>query len=201
MASRVLHLSLRILILAMFLVIVTASGSDWHHHVKMKSSWPHLTGARDMNYDNLIVPGVRIGPVALGGSVEEVVRHLGNPDYINLGTFSGSTDAVRYIYNTECIWFTWHDSGLDPKVDVGGVGGEVIGVDCDKWRTAAGAHVGSLPSEAVHGEYCSRTMDKGDMYIEQLSGIEFAVNDRYSPIKQISVTPSHTQWWRGCRND
>lgn len=169
-------------------------GADYHRHVKMRSSWPHLNGERDMNYDHLIVPGNRIGPVEMGGSVQDAVNHLGNPDSIDWladGDTIGGNGEVYYEYKKECIWFAWVDQGLDPKIESGMRG---INVTCDQWRTADGIHVGVQPTDAVHDRYCAINSG-GDMEIELLNGIEFIAKDRYSPIKEISVVPQHDKWW------
>jgi hypothetical protein len=89
-------------------------------------------GQRDMNYDHLIVPGVRIGPVRMGGSVSDAVQHLGDPDKVYRCTFRGpgyNADEVYYYYNDECIQFTWQDSGVEPLIESGWRG---INVTCDK---------------------------------------------------------------------
>jgi hypothetical protein len=195
---------LAMLILAFTLttgVVSGRSGGTFHRHVKMKPSWPHLAGPRDMNYDHLIVPGVRVGPAALGGSVMEAVRHLGDPDEINQSTFRGpgySSDEVYYHYHGECLWFTWQDSGIDPTIESGLRG---INVDCPKWQTTTGVHVGSSPAEVVStvARYCDTTSD-GEMNIETLTGVWFRTKGRYSPITMISVMPTQTQWF-GCKND
>jgi hypothetical protein len=203
MLSRAPRFTIPILSLAILLTSAySMAGNDWHRHVKMKPSWPHLTGARDMNYDHLIVPGVRIGPVALGGSVMQAVSHLGNPDSINLSTFRGPgyyADEVYYYYTSECIWFTWIDSGIDPTVENGLRG---INVDCDKWRTTSGIHIGSSPTEVVNtvGRYCDTKTSNGEMFIETLDGISFFAKDRYSPIHQIALVPTQTRWF-GCNNN
>jgi hypothetical protein len=181
-------------------LLVAAKG--WKH-VKMRSSWPHLTGTRNMNYDHQIVPASRIGPVGVGRSVADAVQYLGNPDDIELMEVSGEPNLIKYIYKDECIWFGWRDVGLDPvvesKSDGGGAG---VNVTCGKWKTASGLHVGSSPAEAASAvtRYCFADDRSGDMQIETKDGISFWSKDRYSPINQIRVGLTQTSWF-GCRND
>ncbi|HEY6252003.1 MAG TPA: hypothetical protein VI685_18765, partial [Candidatus Angelobacter sp.] len=110
----------------------------------MKPSDPHLSGPRDMDYDDLIVPGTRIGPVAFGLRVTDAVRHLGNPDHINRRRYEGRPNSVYYFYKAECIGFYWNDEGVEPVIDPSA---EII-VMCNKWTTSYGVHVGSTPQEA-----------------------------------------------------
>lgn len=157
---------------------------------KLKPSDPHLTGPRDMDYDHLIVPGIRVGPVALRGKVGDAVRHLGNPDHVNRTSYSGRADRVYYYYKDDCVGFSWDDVGLDPTI----VGG--ISVMCDKWRTSSGIHVGSAPQDAIKTipEYCTAKIDDGHVVIETKIGIWFRTKNRYSPIYAIEVYPVETKW-------
>jgi len=183
-----------LLLLLVFASSALAAG-EWHRHVKMKSSWPHLNGPRDMNYDHSIVPGVRVGPVSLGGSVTEAVHHLGNPDQINLSTFGGRyADEVYYHYDSECIQFVWQDEGIDPTVENGLRG---IVAFCDRWSTSTGIHVGMTPAEAVShldGEYCTFNRDNGEIQVETRDGMFLMAKDRYSPIHDIGVVPAGGEW-------
>jgi hypothetical protein len=54
--------------LAVALVLTGYAGAHGGSHTKSgpKSSDPRLNGPRDMNYDHLIVPGDRVGPVKMG---------------------------------------------------------------------------------------------------------------------------------------
>ena len=97
------------LLAALLLAGCADGGGNWHRGTGVKDSDPHLNGARDMNYDHLVVPGERIGPVALSGNVEDAVQHLGEPDHVNRSTFRGpgyDADEVYYYYDNECISFT-----------------------------------------------------------------------------------------------
>jgi len=73
----------RILCLAILGVALCVTGGVSVYggsHKGAKSSDPRLNGARDMNYDHLIIAGDRIGPVKMGGLVSDAVQHLGNPN-------------------------------------------------------------------------------------------------------------------------
>lgn len=162
----------------------------------MRASDPHLTGERDMDYDHIIVPGDRIGPVRLGGSVIDAVQHLGNPSFVSRSTFRGpgySADEVRYSYTGECIGFTWEDSGIEPLIEKGWRG---ITVTCDQWSTRNGLHVGSSMQEvgAVIGEYCPQQRKDGTLLIETKTGIWFFAKDRNSSVSMISVMPVSDHW-------
>jgi hypothetical protein len=204
MLPRGLRLLKPLFLLALLLttgLLVAAKG--WKH-VKMRSSWPHLTGTRNMNYDHQIVPASRIGPVGVGRSVADAVQYLGNPDDIELMEVSGEPNLIKYIYKDECIWFGWRDVGLDPVVESKSDGrGASVNVTCDKWKTASGLHVGSSPADVIPTvtRYCISHDEKSrDIEIETKDGILFWAKDRYSPINQIRVATTETSW-SGCTND
>ena len=166
----------------------------------MKASDPHLTGQRDMNYDHMIVPGDRVGPVQMGGRVIDAVQHLGDPDRVTRSTFRGpgySSDEVYYYYKDECISFTWEDSGIEPRIESGWRG---INVDCDKWRTANGLHVGSSMKDVNNmiGKYCPTIRGDGSMLIITKEGIWFDAKDRNSPVSWIAVVPVTDNWGNAC---
>ncbi len=149
-----------------------------------------------MSYDHLIVPGERIGPVRMGGSVSGAVQHLGEPDNVVRSTFRGpgyDADEVHYLYHDECIQFTWIDSGVEPQVESGLRG---INVYCDKWATANGLHVGSSLRDVISqiGEYCPSNDDDGSLTVETKSGVWFSAQDRNSPVSEISVVPASSHW-------
>ena len=163
----------------------------WEYHVKMKPSWPHLLGSRDMNYDDLVVPGLRIGPVVLGGNVSDAVRHLGNPDSVNTRTQGGRSDLVQYVYKDECVLFDWWDEGPNPKVSM------EVDTTCAKWHTSSGIRVGSLPIDAVSilTDYCNRnTSGDSEWWIETKEGLWFWARNRDSPIFQIRVSDRKANW-------
>jgi len=164
----------------------------------IKATDPHLVGSRDMNYDHLIVPGDRIGPVRMGGSVSDAIQHLGEPDSVT--RFNG--DEVIYFYKDECIEFTWEDSGVEPQVESGLRG---INVYCDKWATVGGLRVGSSLKEVVSqiGEYCEDNntgSSSGSLMIASKSGIWFWAQDRNSPVSSISVVSAQTSWNGMCKD-
>jgi hypothetical protein len=188
------------LLLACTTAALLLSGCDsdpnWQRNTGVHASDPHFTGERNMNYDHMIVPGNRIGPVSMGGAVGTVVQHLGKPDTVNRSTFRGpgyTADEVYYYYNDECISFTWEDSGISPRVESGLRG---INVTCDKWSTADGLHVGSMMSDldARLSSYCPFNRSDGTLLIETKNGIWFYAKDRNSPISSISVIPAMNSW-------
>lgn len=167
-----------------------------------KDSDPHVQGARDMNFDRLIIPGERIGPVRLGGDVKQAVQHLGDPDRVHRSTFRGpgySADEVYYFYDNDCISFTWLDADVNPKVENGWRG---INVKCDKWATANGIRVGMPVQELVHriGEYCPQNRDDGSLLIATKQGIWYWARDRNSPVSAISVMPVASNWGGMCKD-
>lgn len=179
-----------------------ASSGTWQRNTGVRSSDPQLVGNRDTNYDHLIVPGERIGPVRMGGSVKDAIQHLGKPDLVNRSTFRGpgyTSDEVYYYYTNECIRFTWDDSGVNPEIESGWRG---ISVSCDKWRTADGLHVGSDMRDVVSrvSVYCATTRDDGTLLVATKEGIWFSAKDRNSPVDDISVVPKSTNWGGMCKD-
>lgn len=156
-----------------------ASGGD------IKDSDPHLVGERDMNYDHLIVPGVRIGPVGEASPVSAMVQHLGEPTYV--GRFD-ETHEVMYTYVDECIAYEWKDTGIEPKVELG----RGVFATCDKWATAEGVHVGMPVKDAVSklGPYCTITNSDGTLEIDSTRGIELYAPGRNGQVSQIVVVPT-----------
>ena len=191
---------IRVSCLAVLTLALLITGCAGHG---LKDSDPQLTGSRDMNYDNLIIPGQRIGPVQMGSRVSDAVKHLGNPDSVWRSTFRGPgyfADEVYYSYNDECITFTWEDSGLAPVVEKGLRG---INVTCDKWSTPDGLHVGSSMEDVAAriGRYCPMQRDDGWLLIETIQGIWFWTKGRNSPVSQISVVPVQDSWaGSGCKD-
>lgn len=186
-----------ILCLAFFMA---AYGADKSHSKGLKASDPHLTGARDMNYDHQIIAGDRVGPVRMGGLVTDAVQHLGNPDRVFRSTFRGpgySADEVYYNYKDECIQFVWQDSGIEPRIENGLRG---INVTCDKWSTPDGLHVGSSMKDvnAHVGRYCPSNRPDGSLIIATKEGIWYEAKDRYSPVTIIRVMPVMNTWQGMC---
>lgn len=188
--------------LAVLVIGGCASSGTWQRNTGMKPSDPQLVGNRDTNYDHLIVPGERIGPVRMGGPVKDAIQHLGKPDTVNRSTFRGpgyNSDEVYYYYTNECIRFTWVDSGVNPEIESGWRG---VNVSCDKWRTAGGLHVGSPMGDVVSqlGAYCPQTRDDGTLLVATKDGIWFSAKDRNSPVDDISVVPKSTDWGGMCKD-
>lgn len=168
----------------------------------IKESDPHLVGNRDMNYDHQIVPGVRIGPVRLGGSVSDAIQHLGEPDRAWRSTFRGpgyNADEVYYYYNDECIQFTWSDSGVEPQIENGWRG---INVTCDKWQTADGLHVGMPIKDVIShlGQYCASNRSDGSLLVSTKEGIWFDAPNRNSAVTRILVMPASNSWGGMCKD-
>ena len=167
-----------------------------------KESDPHLQGARDMNFDRMIIPGERIGPVRLGGDVKQAVQHLGNPDRVDRSTFRGpgyNADEVYYFYNDECISFTWLDADVNPKIENGYRG---INVTCNKWSTPNGIRVGMPIQEVVNriGEYCPVNRNDGSLMIATKQGIWYFARDRNSPVSRIALVPVADNWGGMCKD-
>jgi hypothetical protein len=174
-------LCLASLSIALFVAGCTSNGS----RSGLKDSDPKLSGPRDMNYDHTIVPGVRVGPVEIGGLVSEAVKHLGNPEYV---THFPNSIEVLFNYPEECVQFRWQDSGINPKITT-------IDVTCDKWSTRDGLHVGTLVSNVGNqiGAYCAVDHD-GSLLIETKKGIWFYAKDRNSPVYRILAMAPWDAW-------
>lgn len=146
------------------------------------------------DFDRLIVPGKRIGPVAMGGYVDEIVKKLGKPNKTSRSTFRGpgyTSDEVYYYYTNKNndLRFTWLDEGLRPVVESGYRG---ITTTSGSWATASGVHVGSTIPEVVaaYGEPDNFSIrSKKESIMVYNIGINFVVKDRNSPVLQISIIP------------
>ena len=155
----------------------------------LRPSDPHLNGARDMNYDHLIVPGQRIGPARIGGSVQDAVQHLGNPDQV---IPKPGSNIVGYIYKDECIRFEWEDAGPRPLI-------KNVAAMCPKWSTAAGIHPGSSMDEVLShiGQYCSINLGNPKNTRQMMQfytlGASFTFwNGRNSNLDQINIDTTTT---------
>jgi|GEM_PF-4834117 len=169
----------------------------------VKDSDPHLQGQRDMDYDHLLVPGERAGPVGLDTKVSEVVQHLGEPDNAWRSTFRGpgyDADEVYYWYNDECIEFTWMDSGIEPTVEHGLRG---INVMCGKWATADGLRVGTPIKDVIShlGQYCPSTRDDGTLLVVTKTGIWFEAPNRNGAVTRILIMPVQSTWGGVCSDN
>lgn len=183
--------------LSIIFLIGTAGAAT---HTGVFASDPHLVGNRDMNYDHLIVPGVRIGPVSLGAAALEAIQHLGEPDSVSRRSRGLSVD---YYYDSECISFTWLDSGITPRVANGPAHiRESIDVTCGKWRTEDGLGVGSPLQDVIslYPEYCLHKEDDGSLLIMTKEGIFFAAKNRNSPVNDISVVTKLADWQGYCQS-
>jgi len=190
--------STRLFLAALSVALVTACAAG----SAIRDTDPHLVGERNMNYDHLIVPGYRIGPVAMGGYVIDAVQHLGEPDRVHRSTFRGpgyNADEVYYYYRDECIQFVWEDTGVEPRVESGLRG---INVFCDKWQTADGLHVGMPIREVIRhlGQYCASNRNDGTLIVSTKEGIWFDAPDRNGAVTRILVMPRQNSWGGMCRD-
>ena len=184
------------------LVLASCAGGDWQDDTGVRPSDPQLVGPRDPNFDRLIVPGERIGPVALGGSVQRAIQHLGQPDRVDRSTFRGPgyfADEVYYHYTADCIRFTWNDSGVNPTIQNGW---RTIQVNCPKWATRDGIKVGTHIRDLVArlGTYCPHMRDDGTLMIATKEGIWYYAKDRNSAITRIAVVPRSDNWGGMCKD-
>jgi len=145
-----------------------------------------------LDFDNLIVPGVRIGPVAMGGNVQEIVSKLGNPKKISRSTYRGygyDADEVYYSYRGKYdVLFVWEDTGLRPVVENGYRG---ITTWSEYWVTEKGIHIGSSTEdiERAYGEPDKFRIESDGIYLDYNIGVVFFVKDRNSPVYCIYVMP------------
>lgn len=197
MNVRILALLRSLTVVSTTLLICSCAGTG-----EIKASDPHLVGSRDMTYDHLIVPGVRIGPARMGGSVSYAVQHLGEPDHVTRSTFRGpgyNADEVYYRYTDECLTFTWQDSRIDPEIESGYRG---INVTCAKWATSDGIRVGTPIRDVIPrlGEYCASNRDDGSLIISTKGGIWFEAENRNSTVSIIRVMPVTNDWGGMCKD-
>jgi hypothetical protein len=191
---------------ALVMVLFFGGYGELHGAGKDKSglrpSDPQYDGPRDMNYDHNIVPGERIGPVQLGGSVRDALRHLGNPDSVGRLVCGGvrpcPPDTVYYWYTkNDCIYFGWVDTGLDPKITM-------VAATCEKWSTRDGLRVGSNMADLDGriGEYCPMQFTSKDRRFTVFTkrGIDFTGKNRNSSILEISVSEARNSWNGLCRD-
>jgi hypothetical protein len=196
------------LILAFIATLLLAGcetgGGNWHADSGVRDSDPHLNGPRDMNYDHVIVPGDRIGPVSMGGRVEDAIQHLGEPDKVNRSTFRGpgyNADEVYYFYKNECIRFVWIDSGVSPVIESGWRG---INVTCSKWSTRGGVHVGLPLRDALRllandgiNRWCETTNNSREITILTLEGVWLEAPNRNGNVTRILVMPRQSSFAEG----
>lgn len=176
-------------------------GGTWHRGTGVKDSDPHMSGPRDMNYDHLVVPGERIGPVGLGGDVGYAIQHLGEPDHVNRSTFRGpgyDADEVYYFYDNECVSFTWIDSGVNPQIEKGWRG---INASCDKWSTRGGVHVGMALRDALRmlandgiNRWCETTRKDGEILVMTLEGLWLEAPNRNGNVTRMLVMPRQSSF-------
>ena len=148
------------------------------------------TSPPTLEFNNLIVPGVGIGPVEMGGDVQNIVKKLGNPKKVERFTGHGrSYDEVYYSYRGKYgVFFAWEDMGLHPVVESGYRG---IITWSDYWVTEKGIHIGSSTEdvEKAYGNPDKFRIDSDGNYLEYNIGITFFVKDRNSPVYCIYIMP------------
>jgi hypothetical protein len=150
--------------------------------------------------DNLIVPGKRVGPVALGEKVKDIVKELGRPDRrwrdttrvatpVGTGqatTYVVNSDFVSYGYTAHCLRFTWEDKGLYPTVESG------IRITCGRWRTETGVGVGSSIEQVLAAmgkphDVANCKTDRPECIIKYNTGLWFRTRNRHSPVYEVYV--------------
>ena len=190
-----------VFLITVIVIAGCASSGTGQRNTGIRSSDPQLVGNRNLNFDHLIVPGERIGPVRMGGTVSDAIQHLGQPDGVNRDArhIVNNSDEVYYWYTNECIEFVWLDSGVNPTIERSARG---INVSCGKWSTGGGLHVGSLMQDVVAqiGEYCFYRGNDGTLTVETKEGIWFWAKDRNSPVTRITVLPFATSWGGDCKD-
>lgn len=152
------------------------------------------------SFDTTIIPGLRVGPVAMGGYVDEIVARFGKPDRQERSTFRGpgyDADEVYYYYDRYCTRFTFYDKGLRPQVQSGMRG---IHATCNRWALANGLRVGSSIQDVVRvmGEpgkvFDCKSGREAECALWYTSGVVFKTRDRNSPVYDIYIVPSGTHW-------
>jgi hypothetical protein len=148
------------------------------------------------NFDTVIVPGQRVGPVAMGGYVDEIVAKLGKPDRTRRSTFRGpgyDADEVYYYYDRYCLSFTWYDKGLRPQVQSGFRG---IHATCNRWAMANGVRAGSSIQDVVramgepHKVFGCKSGAEAECTLHYTSGVMIMTRDRNSPVFDIYIIPA-----------
>lgn len=136
--------------------------------------------------DNLIVPGVRVGPVRLKEPVRDLVARIGKPSKVRRQPSCKGCkrngvpfpEEVWYYYDRLCMSVWWYDRGLDPVV-------AGIIVKCDRWKTAGGVGVGSYPSSILAdlGQPSKNFCDTNNCYLVYFgSRIEIWAKGRSGPV-------------------
>ena len=111
-----------------------------------------VPGAVLAQSDTLIVPGVRIGPVALGMFREDVMRLLGRPDKVeeNRATQGGTVVVMSLVdhYTAHGLAITY-GAGVAPAAFF-------LATESPRYATDQGVRVGSSGTDLVraHGSGC-----------------------------------------------
>jgi hypothetical protein len=144
------------------------------------------------SYDNLIIPRNRVGPVRLGQAVSSAIAQLGKPDKVIRGRdpaiINGrpAPDPLVYIWRGRtCLNLHSVDEGLEPQV-------RSIYVTCDRWRTAEGIGLGSLPKQIVVALGQPDTLDcnANQCFLKyHWLGLRFWSRGRDQPVHEMHVLP------------
>jgi hypothetical protein len=170
-------------------LLLTGGCAEEYHGVKVekdtgvRASDPNLIGPRIKTLDHLIVPANRVGPVILGGYVQDAIQHLGQPEYVWRQKFDqDSYGSVYYRYKDDCLEFSWIDSAVSPTVL-----GQII-VQCGKWATKDGVSVGMPLVQALQliGRYCEQFRQDGIEIFSQ-NGLWLTANHRNDVVRGIGV--------------
>lgn len=131
-------------------------------------------------YDSAVVPGVRIGPAALGMTEANMLQWLGEPSKTNS---YGNRDN-QYIYADRGLW-------------IGFEGGRAEGIAASQSRyaTSDGISVGAseLKLRTTWGQPKSR-MQRGDYHVQYCfsNGIRASVELQSRRVTELSI------WVKGC---
>ena len=146
--------------------------------------------AHPASFDNVIVPRARVGPVVLGGSDNEAARQLGRPHQVRRHRPPRASTlpvSFTYVYRRPlCLELFWDDAGVAPPV-------LSVYITCDRWRTAEGLGVGSLPEDVIsrlgNPEVTECSTRTCFLSYHRL-GLRFWARSRASPIHQVQVLAS-----------
>jgi hypothetical protein len=148
----------------------------------LQPSDTQFSGKPDLNYDHIIVPGKRIGPVEFGGSVKAALAHLGNPDKVE--DYASDHSVLWYTFSSECLTLIFNDNNLDPTV-------ADVSVRCDKWATKTGIRVGLTVDQAIEKlslETASCAVLSGKtVYIIDKRGMMLFALHKNAPIRDIRI--------------
>ena len=146
-----------------------------------------LPGAVFAQSDTLIVPGVRIGPVALGMFREDVIRLLGPPDKVEETrvTQGGRSFLQSFVdHHTTYGLAISYNAGVAPTAFF-------LATESPRYATGQGVRVGSSGTDLVraHGGGCE-SCQKAVCYMG-FQGVLFEVW-KAGQVRRIAVEPGKT---------